>query len=634
MRRPASRSTRSLTLALALAACPAASMARAIEPDSDFTGFSLAELSELRISSVSKKSEPLAGSAASVYVITANDIRRTGATTLPEALRLAPNLQVARVDTHSWAISARGFNTTTANKLLVLIDGRPVYTPLFSGVFWDAQDLYMPDVERIEVISGPNATTWGSNAVNGVINVVTRSARQTGGTQLAVLAGDQQQRVQGRFGNSPEEGTAFRVYGKYFTEDDTEDSQGNERRDALHRAQAGFRAELDQDGDALSLQGDVYSGGYEQPLADDVEFSGVNLLAHWDRALASGNKIGVSGYYDRTERLLPETFEEHLDTVGVEARHEVNSFENHALLWGGDVRHARDHTRNFAVLAFLPEERNLTWTAAFVQDEIRFGEQTSLTLGARAEHNDYTGLEIMPNARIAWRPLDNHTLWGSLSRAVRTPSRIDTEFFIPAQPPYQIATTREFDSEIANVVELGYRGSTSPAFQYSLTAFHHDYDRLRSLEIEPSGTLVLGNLLRGTETGMEGWLTYTPLEIWRLSGGFLYLDKDLELHPSSTAAVANEGNDPDVQWQLRSSHNILANHELDIVVRYVDDLPDPQVAAYTAADVTWSWRSTHGFAVSLRVENMLDEQHVEFGQPLNRSEFGRTAYLELSWELL
>lgn len=621
-----------LALGFGLALLPAFTEARTTA-SADIAKLSLEELANLEISSISKKPEALAGTAASVFVITASDIRRSGANTLPEALRLAPNLLVARVDANSWAISARGFNSTTANKLLVLIDGRPVYTPLYSGVFWDAQSLYMPDVERIEVVSGPNSTTWGSNAVNGVISVVTRNANDSRGAHVSVLAGDRQQLLQARVGKVVSNDTAFRAYGKYFGDDDTEDSDGNELDDSLHRAQVGFRVDVARADDALTLQGDLYSGGHDQLLTDDAEFSGMNLLAHWNRSLSDGNSLSMTGYYDRTERLLPETFEEHLDTVGVEMRHSLDHIDGHSIVWGGDVRHARDHTRNSGSLAFLPEQRNLTWAGAFVQDEIRLGDRTSMTLGARAEHNDFTGIEFMPNARIAWTPVANHTLWASLSRAVRTPSRIDTEFFIPAEPPYLLTTTSEFESEAANVAEIGYRGRTSAAFQYSLTAFHHDYDHLRSLEVTPSGVLVLGNLMRGTAAGLEGWMTFSALETWQLAGGFLYLDKNLELHPASTAtSTANEGNDPEYQLMLRSSHNIFARQELDIVVRHVDDLPDPEVPSYTTADVTWSWRSPGGFTVSVHLENLLDEQHAEFGQPLNRSEFGRTAYLELSWE--
>lgn len=622
---------RLLLAGLALAFVPEYSRATTLADSSDFADLSLEDLANLQISSVSKKSESLASAAASIFVITAEDIRRTSATTLPEALRLAPNLQVARTDASTWSISARGFNASTANKLLVLIDGRPVYTPLHSGVFWDAQDLFMPDIERIEVISGPNATTWGSNAVNGVINVVTRNAQQTTGTLVALGAGDEEQAHGVRFGDGTENDVHYRIYGKYFSADATEDESGNTRDDKFQRAQMGFRMDAGGDSDGFTLQGNFYKGELDETSSEDSEITGMNLLARWRRSLEDGASIRLRGYYDRSGRELVNVFEEDIDIFGAEFNHQFQPAQDHVLVWGVDARHARDDITNSDALAFLPARKNLTWISLFAQDEMQIRQDLSLMLGARVEDNDYTGVEFMPDVRLAWTPVAQHTFWSAISRAVRTPSRIDREFFIPGQPPFLLAGGAGFESEVANVIELGYRAQPADNVSWSLTAFHHDYDRLRSLEVDSSGVQTLANLLRGTSTGLEGWLSYRPLPEWRLSGGFFVLDKDLELRPDSTASRITEGNDPDHQWQLRSSWDMTDRSELEIFVRHVDELPEPEVPAYTAIDARLAWRLPNDFEISLKLQNLLDDEHAEFDDVDDRGEFGRQVFLQLQW---
>lgn len=620
------------TLLLGLAVLPSQSRAAAPVADAtDIASLSLEELANLEISSVSRKKESLASAAASIFVITADDIRRTGATSLPEALRLAPNLQVARISANSWAISARGFNTSSANKLLVLIDGRPIYTPLHSGVFWDAQELFMPDVERIEVISGPNATTWGSNAVNGVINVVTRTASQTGDTRIALAAGEQEQVYGARFGADTDGGTRYRVYGKHFSADETETADGTRRNDAFDRTQLGFRLDFsDSERDRFTLQGDVYDG--DIGMSDSAwEISGANLLAHWRRALETGSVVEISGYYDQSARLsVTDGFEENLDIFGISANHQFGLADSQTFVWGTDIRYARDEINNSATIAFLPDRKNLAWISLFAQDEIQLREDLELVLGARAEDNDYTGLEFMPNARLAWKPAEQHLLWTSLSQAVRTPSRLDRELYIPGQPPYLLAGGENFESEVANVIELGYRGQPSDTVSWSLTAFHNDYDRLRSLELD-AGMFTIENQLRGSSDGIEGWFTWLPVATWRLSGGFFAFDKHLELRPGSTSTTATEGNDPSSQWQLRSSWDISGNSELELFVRHVNELPEPNVPAYTVVDMRFAWRLRDNFELALKLQNLLDEEYSEFGQLGERTEFGRYVSLQLQW---
>ncbi|HEX7046369.1 MAG TPA: TonB-dependent receptor [Gammaproteobacteria bacterium] len=623
-------------LVLGFAMLPMASLAGPPGPD-DIAALSLEELANLEISSVSRKPESLASAAASVFVITAEDIRRNGATTLPEALRLAPNLQVARYGAGSWAISARGFNSLSANKLLVLIDGRIVYSPLHSGVFWDSQDVFMPDVKRIEVISGPNATTWGSNAVNGVINIVTRNATETTGGKLALRAGDDEQVYATRIGATTDGGTHYRVYGKSLDVDSTDLANGASRNDDITRSQIGFRVDTGSENNQVTMQGDVFDGDLGT-LVGRLEISGANLLARWRHVAESGSVINLTGYYDQSGRHNVGTgIEEKLDVFGASFSQQLEPLANHSIVWGTDIRSARDDITNVPGAAFLPAQRHLTWISLFAQDEMRLDESLSLILGARAEDNDYTGLEFMPNVRLAWTPMEHHLLWTSVSRAVRTPARIDRDLFIPAEAPYLLVGGGEgFESEIANVVEIGYRAQPSDKFSWSVTAFHHDYDRLRSQEVLPTGVITFGNGLRGTSTGLEGWWTWRPLSTWQLDGGFFLFDKDLELQPGSTSLTTTEGNDPEHQFQLRSFWNMTARSELAVFIRHVDELPDsvPAVAAYTAVDARLGWRVTDALEISLKVKNLLDDEHAEFNAAGGRAVYGRQAFVQLRWNYL
>src|SRR6266581_200605 len=361
----------------------------------ELADLSLEELANLEITSVSRRAESLADAPASLFVITGEDIRRSGVTSLPEALRLAPNLEVARVNASQYAISARGFNNSVGNKLLVLIDGRIVYTPLFSGVFWDAQDTLLQDIERIEVISGPGATLWGANAVNGVINVITRRAQDTQGSLALAGAGNRERGAAARYGGEVASSGYYRVYGKYFDRSNTEHADGSSMRDAWKKGQIGFRADWGPATNGLTLQGDAYSAKLEQaqPGVDNT-LSGMNLLARWDRQLANGSGIRLQAYYDHTDRVNPGSFHEKLDIFDVQFQHSIRPVASHNVLWGAGYRYARDQVDNSAALAFLPGHRNLNWANVFVQDEIALKETLALTLGTKVERNDYTGAEI------------------------------------------------------------------------------------------------------------------------------------------------------------------------------------------------------------------------------------------------
>ncbi|HEX2199005.1 MAG TPA: TonB-dependent receptor plug domain-containing protein, partial [Burkholderiales bacterium] len=380
---------RKLMAALGVIGGACAHAATPVHVAASLVDLSLEQLSSIVVSTVSGRDEPLVRAAASVYVISAEDIRRSGAKSLGEALRLAPNLQVAQPDANQYAITARGFNSTLANKLLVLIDGRTVYSPLFSGTFWEAQDVLLEDVERIEVISGPGATLWGANAVNGVINVITRPAGETQGAMAAIGAGEMQRDAAFRYGGVLADGH-YRGYAKAMRRDSTTLPGGMRNGDRADHAQAGFRADWGRRGHGFTLQGDVY-GGQLGPVERDI--AGLNVLGRWTRDLGAGASLSTQAYYDRRSRHHTAIFKEHLDTYDLELRHNLAPRGRHRLIWGFGLRHYRDKLQNFpgSGFAFTPANRSLHRNHAFVQDEIALHETLDFTLGAKAESNSYTG---------------------------------------------------------------------------------------------------------------------------------------------------------------------------------------------------------------------------------------------------
>jgi iron complex outermembrane receptor protein len=625
-----------MIVAVCLVLDPAGAAAADATPGSisaaDFSRMTLEELTNIEISSVSKYTERLIDAAASIYVITREDIRRYGATSIPEILRLAPNLQVARVDSSQYAISARGFNSTSANKLLVLIDGRSVYTPLFSGVFWDVQDTMIEDIERIEVISGPGGTLWGANAVNGVINIITRHTQDTTGGLISAGAGNFERGAGARYGGKLGEDATFRIYAKGFDRDNTVTASGASAQDSWNKGQVGFRLDWGKGGDTLVLQGDAYDGSIDQRIFDDKSISGAHLLGRWNRALAGGSALQVQAYYDRTRRIYPGTFGEELDTYDIDVQHRFNPGGRHDIVWGGGYRYSRDSVTNSAVLAFLPASRDLTLANVFVQDSFALSEQLKLTVGAKLEHNNYTGFETQPNVRVAWKPNEQVLLWSAISRAVRTPSRLDRDFFIPGSAPFVIAGGPDFKSEKLTAYEIGYRTQPSPQVSFSISTFYNDYDQLRSVE-PAGGTLVLGNMMEGSTYGVETWGSYGISDWWQLKAGYTYLRKDLRFKPGSgdTSGVRAAGNDPSHQISVRSIMNLAHNVDLDFVLRSVDSLPDPGVPGYVELDGRVSWNISKSTEVSLSGFNLLDKRHPEFGAAPARSEIGRTFYVKMLW---
>ena len=631
IRKDAGRRSRALCRALAtgaLAALSTGAWAQAAKPD--LADLSLEELADVTITSVSRRAERLSDAAASVFVITQDDIRRSGANSLPEVLRLAPNLQVARVDATQYAISARGFNNAIGNKLLVLVDGRTIYSPLFSGVFWDQQDVMLEDVERIEVISGPGGTLWGANAVNGVINIITRSARDTQGALVTLGGGNLDQGSAFRYGGSLDGGGGFRVYGKASRLQNTETAAAVPLADGMDRAQAGFRSDWGGKASGYTLQGDVYSGRAESRAGGvrPIEFSGGNLLGRWTAVDADGSEMRAQAYYDHTERDDQLLYRPRTDLFDVEFQRSTRTGV-HALVWGGGYRHARDDIQPGIFFGFVPESRDLNWANVFAQDSVALTKTLQFTAGVKLEHNDYTGIESLPSLRLAWKPAEEHLVWGAISRAVRAPARLDHDIRLPPSGTL-IAGGSSFESEIADIFELGYRGELSRVLTYSITAFRYEWDRLRSGQPPPAQ---VQNKIQGITDGFEFWASWQALPAWRLSGGFTTVGENLSAEPGSGDPTGPSalGDDPNYQWQLRSSLNLPYHQQFDVMLRRVAALPIPAVPAYSALDVRYGWRVRPDLELSATAQNLFDPGHAEFNAAPGRSEFERGVFLKARW---
>jgi iron complex outermembrane receptor protein len=628
---------RSSVVAAAVCAALAAGHAlAAVRQDhvASLADLSLEQLANVVVTSATRRAQPLGEAAASVYVITSEDIRRSGVRTLPEALRLAPNLTVARTDANNYAISARGFANVLANRLLVMIDGRTVFSPLFSGVFWDAQEVMLEDVDRIEVIDGPAGTMWGTNAVHGVINVITRSAQATQGTLLAGGGGNQEWGAAARQGGRLADGTAWRIFARGFGAEPSRFADGTSVGDRSSRGQAGFRVDGPGGRDQWTVQGDLYVSDVDQG-AVTRDLAGGNVLGRWQRTIDANRSFTLQAYYDRTEREHPGTFRATLDTIDVEAQGSLRASAAQTLLLGAGYRFQRDRTVNSAQQTFLPPDRNLDTFYAVVQDEIDLGQGVAVIAGLKGEHNEYTGFEALPTLRVRWHPDPQHTVWAAASRAVRAPARIDRDYYLPGVPPYILVGNDSFQGEVTNVFEAGARGSLTPRITWSLTAYHHDHDRLRSIEPTATGQLAFGNGIEGTTTGFEGWATWQAATHWRLALGGMEMRKRLRVKPGVTdiGGLAALGNDPRRQYLLRSSLDLLDNFEFDVVARYVGERPNPRTPDYAAFDARLGWRVTRDVEVSLTLSNLGDAEHPEWGPAGRPAEYPRAWFLKVAAKL-
>jgi iron complex outermembrane receptor protein len=599
------------------------------------------ELFNLEITTVSRRPERLVDAASAIQVITDEEIRRSGATSLPEALRLASNLQVAQVNSSTWAISARGFNATTANKLLVLIDGRSVYTPLFSGVFWDVQNVMLENIDRIEVISGPGATLWGANAVNGVINVITKSARDTQGALLSGGGGSFLRAFgNARYGGKIGQDGYFRLYGMGFDRDNTRLRSGREASSDWFMGQGGFRADwLPQNGTTATFQGNFYGSEISQAGPGDVTVDGQNIIGRWTQPLAPESDVSLQVYWDRTRRRIPNSITEVLNTVDFDLQHRLPLGTRNKFIWGAGYRFMHDEVDNAVAIAFLPGRRDLHLFSAFLQDEITLlRDQLFLTIGSKFEHNDYSGFEFQPSVRLAWSLATDQTLWAAVSRAVRSPSRIDSELFAPSAPPFVLQGGGDrFDSEKVIAYELGYRAELGQRLGLSISTFFNDYDDIRSVEpiAGAPGQFIILNRLRAKTYGVELSTTWQPLDWWRLRGGYTYFRKEIRLGDSDDINRGRgEGNDPHHQFLIQSMINLPADLEFDSVLRYVDNLNQrgPLVPSYVSLDLRLGWQPTPYWEFAIVGQNLLDKRHAEFGAPATRQEIPRSVYGKVTWK--
>jgi iron complex outermembrane recepter protein len=643
---PTKRVRRNLARALVVAgltvAPPQHAMAQSVESLRDL---SLEELGDIEITSVSKQPQALSTAPAAIYVITHDDIVRSGATSIPEILRLAPNLQVAETSPSNYIITARGFSGNSnaqnfSDKLLVLIDGRSVYNPLFSGMYWDMQDVLPEDIERIEVISGPGATLWGANAVNGVINIVTRKSSDTQGGVIELGAGNQETSASLQYGGRITDDATYRAYVKAFRDSSFETSSGASAQDGWGKPQAGFRVDWNPSADQITFQGDIYHGDEEQPASPDQWISGGNLQASWQRDLGGGSSLQVMAYYDRVERLSDGDGGFALNTYDLEFQHDFTLGSWNKIVWGAGERIADYNIVNrlssASSLIFAPDTGQLSLTDFFAQDQISLADDFDLTAGLKLEYDPYSGLTPMPNLRATWRATDNAMFWAAVSRAVRSPTPFDTDVEEKLGSSVFLIGNPDFLPEKLTAYEIGYRGELSSRATLSVSAFYNSYDDLKSIELAPPITgvpLQWGNMMEGSVYGVEAWGSYEAADWWRLSAGLNLQNEALKFAPGASGllGLSQAGDDPHHQASLRSSMDLTDRITFDADFRYVGELPDPVVPAYVELNTRLGWAVTDRLELSLSGFNLLHARHEEFTAPTS-DEVKRSFFVDARWK--
>jgi iron complex outermembrane recepter protein len=630
---------------------------------------SIEQLMDVEVTSVSKTRESLLGAAAAVSIVTDEDIRRSGATTVPEALRLVPGLFVARATSNSWSVSSRGFSGVNSQELLVLSDTRSIYTPLFSGVFWDVQDYLMDDIDRIEVIRGPGGSLWGSNAVNGVINITTKPAQDTQGGYFEGETGTQEHATGAlRYGGKLGDNAYFRVFGK-FTDQDAELDPPGASPDNWRLGHVGFRSDWQASpGDAVTVQGDLYDGdiglvapsvfviGRPSPSGRlETGVNGGNVLGRWQHAFDATSDMQLRLYYDRTHRDDP-SFLDDLDTIDLDFQHRFLLARRHEITWGLSYRLLNDRTEGKVVIALNPPSARDRLYSGFIQDQISLGQTVRVTLGTKLEHNDYSGFEAQPSIRVAWDLARARTLWAAVSRAVRVPDRLERDVDIDATDPTAPVVARllgnhDFRAEELIAFELGYRWQLAPNLSLDLATFHNRYTGLSSLEyatpfLDPNTgrtiiPVVSRNLTDGRADGVETAVTYSPRSNWRVSLDYSYIDMSLTAHGMDlNRGQLAEGSTPRNQVGVRSYLDLPRGLQLDVQFRALSALSKlpasvtgETVPGYQELDVRLGWRLGHHTQLSLDGQDLLHPHHVEFGTPPQRSAIRRSVYGKIVWEL-
>ena len=618
--------------------------AAAQDPDTQLTQnlkrLTIEELTQLDITTASRRVEPLAQVAAAVSVIRGEDIRRSGVANLAEALRLADGVEVARADNGTWAISTRGFNISTANKILVLIDGRSIYSPLFAGTFWSVQDVPLADIDRIEVIHGPGGAIWGANAVNGVVNIITKSAAETKGLTVLLGAGTEERSIATvQFGASTAK-IDYRVYGKFRSRDAGVLSSGVDANDGVKYGQAGFRLEsrASPSRDGWLLQGDAYGGREGLFNVPDTHVAGANVMGRWTRRFSPGSQFRAQAYFDHVYRRVFSQFRGVRNTVDLDLQQQFAT-GRHAFVVGGNVRGSRGDDRGNAAFFFDPQARLTTIAGVFAQDEVTLVPgRFAVILGSKFERNTFTGVEAQPSVRVKWTPSGTRTLWGAISRAVRLPTRFDTDlrFTNPATGAITLTGSTDFDTEKVIAYETGYRATIGHRVSLDVAAYRNVFDELRSQEFPaaPGQPVVLANLMNGTTWGSELSGTFMVLPEWRVHAGYAYLHQAMTFDPGSRDPTQgfSEFNDPSHMFTLRTNVDLPAGFETDAFLRRVSRLPHPEVPAYVELDARLGWRPSARWDLSLIGQNLLHARHPEFrlAGPL-REEFQRGVYVRVLW---
>lgn len=619
----------------------------------------------VEVTSVSKSAESLLDAAAAIAVVSDEDIRRSGATNIPQSLRNIPGVHVAQESANAWAVSSRGFSSVNSEKLLVLSDTRSLYTPLYSGVYWGVQDYMLEDLDRIEVIRGPGAALWGSNAVNGVINIQTKSAEQTQGSYVEAQAGTERAMLAARYGGELA-GVYYRVFGQHTDLDGTV-QPGAVSNDESQLTHAGFRADWQASRDhQFTLQGDVYRGQMGQ-YAPSITVtgranpqgrlragvSGGNLLGRWQYSPNEEAHTRVRFYYDHTHRNDP-SFVDDLHTVDLDFQQRFTFMLRQALTWGLNYRLTDNRNHGKGVFALEPENSRDTVVSGFVQDRFTVSESLYFDLGTKLEHNDFSGSEVQPSLRGAWNVTPSQVIWSAVSRAVRVPTRIERDISIDigsatSNPVARLSGNENFESEKLLAYELGYRWQALPSLSFDLAAFRNQYQGLASLEfgapfIDPRDgrtvyPVINMNLTDGRSQGLEGLIRFTPLPDWQLTASYSNIDLQLDPHGQDlNRGRFIAGSTPRHQVGLRSLMDLPANLQLDVQARYLSrirHLPaivdGSGLAGYTEMDVRIGWRPNAQIEWSLVGQNLLHSRHIEFGTPERRGEIERSVHGKFSW---
>jgi len=620
----------------------------------DITAMSVEDLMNMQVTSVSKRAQKVADAPAAIFVITQEDIQRSGARNIPELLRMVPGLQVARIDENKWAIGSRGFNGRFDDKLLVLIDGRSVYTPLFSGVYWDVQDVMLEDVERIEVIRGPGATLWGANAVDGVINIITKPAKETQSGFIKAQGGDEQRTSDSvRYGGTVGDKGYYRAYVKGFDWGSSTSLLGQDAADDWHQVSGGFRSDWTLSGtDSLTVQGQTYrsengetltvpsfSAPYAATFPNTGEYTGANLLSRWNHSFV-GSSISLQAYFDRTNYADNNLFVDHESVYDIDFQHDFHIGDSHEIVWGAGYRSIQDRSDSSPTVSVEPNHGQYNLFSAFMQDEIKFLDgRLSVTLGSKFEHNDFTGFEIEPNIRFLANVTKKQSVWAAVSRAVRTPAiteeglRLNEAVVPPGAPPFfsplpvseEVDGSAQFKSEDLVAYEVGYRVQATKTLSGDVAVFYNDYTNLRtaepgtpSVELVPAPHVVFpfvaSNKMSGGTYGIEPYFEWKVRPVWKLFGSYSYLQMDTHKDPSSLDPTPDlpNGENPKHQAFLQSSLELPHHFEQHMDVRYVDRLPSFNIPSYTSLDGGISWSPLPHLTLSFDGQNWLDHRHIEF----------------------